>query len=70
MEVRYLLNGGKVGDGTRITRIWTDASGAQRMAIMVDPKTERFAEIDVVAEAPPGNAPPIVPTQTVSGVIP
>ncbi len=41
----YKSNSAKVGDGTRITRIWTDEFGIQHLAVMVDEKTERFSEV-------------------------
>ena len=49
MKVRYTSNGGHVADATRITKVWTDNDGVQHMSIMVDEKTGRHSEIDVVA---------------------
>ena len=50
MKVRYISNGGSVADGTRITEVWTDLDGVQHMSIMVDEKTGRNSEIDVMAD--------------------
>lgn len=66
MKVRYASNGGPVGDGVRITRVWTDQRGFQRMAVMVDEKTERYSEIEVVADdiSAPDETPEPEPTNT------
>jgi len=42
MSVIYKSNGGRVGDGARVTRV---SNSGQTFAVMVDEKTERFSEV-------------------------
>lgn len=65
-KVVYASNGGAIGDGVRVTRI---SGGGTKFEVMVDPKTERYSEVVLAADAPdpapdttPDPAPPPVVT--------